>query len=148
MKSVPFFKQSALLKPAVWGLYDVLPLKNLSRLRLLPFVKGALANPKIPHDIFGLAATLVLLYGLDDLSLIESACFHYPKNQKIILLTLYDLWGEYNPVVSILGVIQTEYRESRRLPCYKKTRPRRFSNSRKSDVCQNSFTFKIGEIKK
>jgi hypothetical protein len=95
MKSVPFFKQSALLKPAVWGLYDVLPLKNLSRLRLLPFVKGALANPKIPHDIFGLAATLVLLYGLDDLSLIESACFHYPKNQKIILLTLYDLWGEY-----------------------------------------------------
>ena len=97
MKSVPFFKQSALLKPAVWGLYDVLPLKNLSRLRLLPFVKGPVANPKIPHGVFGLAATLVLLYGLDDLALIESTCLHdYPENQKIILLTLYDLWGEYN----------------------------------------------------
>ena len=80
MKSVPFFKQSALLKPAVWGLYDVLPLKNLSRLRLLPFVKGPLADPKISHDVFGLAATLMLLYCLDDLALIESACFHYPKN--------------------------------------------------------------------
>jgi hypothetical protein len=55
MKSVPFFKQSALLKPAVWELYDVLPLKNLSRLRLLPFVKGPLIDPKNPHDVFGLA---------------------------------------------------------------------------------------------
>jgi hypothetical protein len=84
MKSVPFFKQSALLKPAVWGLYDVLPLKNLSRLRLLPFVKGPLIDPKNPHDVFGLAATLVLLYGLDDLALIESTClYYYPKNQKL-----------------------------------------------------------------
>jgi hypothetical protein len=61
MKSVPFFKQSALLKPAVWGIYDVLPLKNLSRLRLLPFVKGPLIDPKNPPDVFGLAATLMLL---------------------------------------------------------------------------------------
>ena len=77
MKSVPFFKQSALLKPAVWGLYDVLPLKNHNRLSLLPFVKGPVANPKISHDVFGLAATLMLLYGLDDLALIESICLHY-----------------------------------------------------------------------
>jgi hypothetical protein len=42
-----------------------------------------LANTKIPHDVCGLAATLVLLYGHDDLALIESTCFHYPKNQKL-----------------------------------------------------------------
>jgi hypothetical protein len=51
----------------------------------LPFIKGALANPKVPHDVFGLATTLVILYGLDDLTLIESTCFHYPKNQNLTL---------------------------------------------------------------
>ena len=113
MKSVPFFKQSALLKPADWGLYDVLPLKNLGRLRLLPFVKGPLANTKIPHDVCGLAATLVLLYGHDDLALIESACFHYPKNVRhsgfkyFSPLPLYMLytWLFKLYVVSVQGLI-------------------------------------------
>jgi hypothetical protein len=51
-----------------------------------------LADPKIPHDVFGLAATLVLLYGLDDLALIESTCLHYPKNQKLSF-SLFSICG-------------------------------------------------------
>ena len=114
MKSVPFFKQSALLKPAVWGLYDVLPLKNLGRLRLLPFVKGPLANTKIPHDVCGLAATLMFLYCLDDMALIESTRLHdYPKNVRhsgfkyFSPLPLYMLytWLFKLYVVSIQGLI-------------------------------------------
>jgi hypothetical protein len=34
----------------------------------------------------------VLLYGLDDLALIESTCFHYPKNQKLYL-SLFQSFG-------------------------------------------------------
>jgi hypothetical protein len=42
-----------------------------------------LADPKISPDVFGLAASLMLIYGLDDLALIESTCLRYPKNQKL-----------------------------------------------------------------
>ena len=46
---------------------------------LLPLVKRPLVDPKIPKDVFGFAATLVLLYGLDDLDLIESTCINCQK---------------------------------------------------------------------
>jgi hypothetical protein len=58
-------------------------LAHLVTVLLLPLVKGALGDPKVPHDVFGLTTTLMLLYGLDDLALIESTCFHYPKNQNL-----------------------------------------------------------------
>jgi hypothetical protein len=40
-------------------------------------------NSKLRSMSFGLTTTLMLLYGLDDLALIESTCLHYPKNQKL-----------------------------------------------------------------
>jgi len=34
----------------------------------------------------------MLLYGLDDLALIESTCFHYPKNQNLSF-SLFSTFG-------------------------------------------------------
>jgi hypothetical protein len=49
----------------------------------------------IPQDVFGLAAALMLYYGLDDLALIESTCLQYRKKSKFILLIVFDFRGEY-----------------------------------------------------
>jgi len=69
---------------------------------LLPLVKGPLADSKVPNDVFGLAPALVLLYGLDDLTLIESTCFHYPKNQKLYLSLFQSFGGNTRELVAIL----------------------------------------------
>ena len=77
---------------------------------LLPFVKGPLANPKIPHDVFSFAAALMLLYGLDNLALIESTCFHYPKNQKLS----FSLFSNYGGNTEVLkNPKHPEYRETK-----------------------------------
>ena len=49
------------------------PKKVLTYLSGVSIFRGeyTLADPKISHDVFGLAASLMLLYGLDDLALIE-----------------------------------------------------------------------------
>ena len=65
---------------------------------------------KIPQDVFGLATTLVLFYGLDDLALIESTCFHYPKNQKLYLSLFQSSGGNTYPIF-ILEQILIEIRQ-------------------------------------
>jgi hypothetical protein len=45
--------------------------------------KRLLADPKIPHTVFGFTATLVLLYGLVNVGLIVSTCINLQKNLKL-----------------------------------------------------------------
>ncbi len=54
-------------------------------------LKSSLSNPKIPHDVLGLAAAIVILSGLNDLALIISNCFNCPldKHEQYIILKFH-----------------------------------------------------------
>jgi hypothetical protein len=54
----------------------------------------------------------MLLYGLDDLALIESTCLHYLKKSKIILFIVFELRGEYTTLNSLVKRVTNKGRAS------------------------------------
>lgn len=47
----------------------------------------------------------MLLYGLDDLALIESTCLHYPKNQKLSFSLFSNYGGNTTAMAQILDTL-------------------------------------------